>query len=421
MKVKWIRYNRKKVFIGLFLFLVLVGLTFGYAFVTTKLTIDGIANVKDAKWDIHFTNLQAITGSVTPEEDPTVTNTSVTFSAKVDEPGDFYGFTVDVTNQGTINAEIGNISVTPDFSAIDYIDATVAYDDDTPIAMGDILVAGKSKTIKVLLSYKDGLDDSLYPTTDQEFTVTVSLNYIQHVGYVPSFAADSWSKIKENVMTDKSIYDVGDTKTVKMDMNGDNIKETYKVRVANNTTPSVCSTSGYSQTACGFVVEFQEIVGTHRMNETGTNAGGYIETEMVLYLNDEFYNKLPNDLQSAIIPTYPIVSGSSNNSTSADITAADTTKNKIYLLSTREIGLDAEYDNRKDVTRDTRTLDYYELNNNDDARIKKDLNGTAGIWWKRTVTKHNDTNFASVSTVGRPRGNGAENPYGVSPAFRLAE
>lgn len=186
MKIKRLRYNRRKVFLGLFLFLSLLGITVGYALITTKLTIDGVATVKDAKWDVHFTNFQAMSGSVAPVTNPTITNTDVTFSAKLDAPGDFYGFTIDVTNQGTINADIGSFTLTPDFSNIAYLDATIVYNDDTPVQTGDVLPANKTKRIKVKLEYKDGIDESLYPSVNQIHNVTLSLDYEQYTGVIAS-------------------------------------------------------------------------------------------------------------------------------------------------------------------------------------------------------------------------------------------
>lgn len=182
MKKKRLRYSRKRIFIGLFLFLFLVGIGLGYALVTTKLEIDGIVHVKDARWNVHFANFQEITGSVNPISDPTVSGTSINFSAMVTNPGDFYGFTIDVTNQGTINANISSLLFTPDFSDIDYIDSTFEYSNGIQIDEGDVLAAGKTKTIKVILEYKDDLNAELYPITDQSFNVDISLNYEQYVG-----------------------------------------------------------------------------------------------------------------------------------------------------------------------------------------------------------------------------------------------
>ena len=139
-----------------------------------------------------------------------------------------------------------------------------------------------------------------------------------------------------------------------MDMNDDSTPESYTVRLANTSTPEVCSTEGYSQTACGTVIEFVDIAGTYVWNVANTAAGGWKNSAIASYLNSDFYNKLPSDLKAVMKPTYPIVSGSCNDNNSPDITVEDTNLNKLYLLSAREVGYDLSTDNKKNVITDTK-------------------------------------------------------------------
>ena len=72
-----------------------------------------------------------------------------------------------------------------------------------------------------------------------------------------SFSDDSWDTIAANVKAGRGeMYEVGDTKEVTLSgaVNG-----TFTVRVANTSTPKECKGAGFSQTACGFVVEFEDI------------------------------------------------------------------------------------------------------------------------------------------------------------------
>ena len=96
--------------------------------------------------------------------------------------------------------------------------------------------------------------------------------------YVPqpkSFAEDTWETIAEN--TSSNVYNVGDTRRVLID------NKPYTVRIANKSTPPECNDSNFSQTACGFVVEFADIVEKRRMNPTNTNVGGWEASEMRTY------------------------------------------------------------------------------------------------------------------------------------------
>ena len=245
--------------------------------------------------------------------------------------------------------------------------------------------------------------------------------YAKYVNLCEAFENDNWDTIVSNINNDSNYYPIACEKEVLIDMDDDETPESYTVRLANTSTPEVCSVDGYSQTACGTVIEFVDIVTTKSMNSTSTNAGGWKETEMVTYLNSDFYNKLPSSLQSVIIPTYPIVSGSGSGGVSENITAEDTTKNKIYLLSKREVGSFTDYDNKSNVTRDTRTLDYYVTYNTDNDRIKKNLSGNSVDWWLRSASLRNSSSIHCVSSYGYSYYNytSASSVMGVAPAFRI--
>ena len=447
MKKKRLRYSRKRTFVGLFLFLFLIGIVIGYASVTTKLEIDGIIHVKDARWDVHFANFQTINGSVSPTVEPSISGTSISFAAKVNEPGDFYGFTIDIVNQGTINADVSSFSLTPDFNSIDYIDAEVSYINGESIVNNDILVAGTTKRIKVILRYKDGLDENLYPITDQSFNVSLTLNYEQNTDYVPNFQNDSWTTIKANVLKDKKNYPIGATKTFEMDLNGDNINETYTLRVANNTTPSECNQNGFSKTACGFVLEFQNIISMHKMNlytdgllNGNGNKGGWEYSDLRAYLNSTIYvldntdysttgvyDKLPSNIKNSIIST-TVVSGYGQNDLSNTIVI-----DNLYLLSTHEVWLDEDDDLNNGIDYcdnsygNTRQLDYYReanvttLSGKYTLAIKSDLNNVNSDVWLRSARLDADDSFFFIGNDGYWYACTSYNIKGVSPAFRIAE
>lgn len=89
-----------------------------------------------------------------------------------------------------------------------------------------------------------------------------------------TFATDTWEEIANNVKSgNASKYRVGSEKEVEIG------GKSYTVRVANNTTPEECTREDFSQTACGFVVEFVDILMTGSMNSTSTNVGGWSSTE----------------------------------------------------------------------------------------------------------------------------------------------
>ena len=181
------------------------------------------------------------------------------------------------------------------------------------------------------------------------FNGKVVVNY--EVPKPKTFAEDTWETIAEN--TSSNVYNVGDTKTVLID------NKPYTVRIANKSTPAKCNDNdlNFSQTACGFVVEFVDIVEKRAMNSTNTNVGGWPATEMRTYANGEFLNKLPEDLRNVIINT-KVISGHGNTTGEENFPSED----KIYLLSAHEVYEDgtgypvSTYDSAWDKTRQ---LDYY--------------------------------------------------------------
>ena len=260
--------------------------------------------------------------------------------------------------------------------------------------------------------------DSSY-TTEYDFDSLVKSKmtlYAKYKDLCDGFSIDSWSTIATNLSNDSDYYAVGCERKVAIDMDEDGEDESYTVRLVNTSTPESCSEEGYSQTACGIVIEFADIVDKRKMNNTNTNNGGWASTDMVTWLNSDFYNKLPSDLQNSIIPTYPIISGSGSSNNSPAITQADINKNKIYLLSLREVGRSNGNDYANSLTYG-RTLDYY--NSINYIRYKKDINGNINYWWLRTAYGYNNTFFTYINNKGTESSISATNVYGVAPAFRI--
>ena len=234
----------------------------------------------------------------------------------------------------------------------------------------------------------------------------------------PDFATDSWSTIIANVKAGYgSEYAVGSTKEIDMGTYG-----THTLRVANTSTPSECSTTGFSQSACGFVLEFADIITTHNMNplkrpidDYGYSEGGWPASSMYTFVNEDIYNLLPSVLKGAIIDTVTI-SGYGEKDTS-NFTSTD----KLYLLAPKEIytNWSNSYDTAKDLTR---TLDYYTsigvTTDNYSGAIKK--TGTSALWWwlRSADSSSNDT-FYCVKSNGDWCYDDPNATNGVSPAFRL--
>ncbi len=281
--------------------------------------------------------------------------------------------------------------------------------EDGVIFKDDIIKTGESATYFLWL-YLDETTPNDAQKTYFVGNIDVDGEFIPKVNPV-SFATDSWETIitavKENNI---SKYNVGDTKTIDMGTYG-----THTLRIANKSTPSECSTEGFSQTACGFVLEFQDIITTSKMNTAYSNTGGWNNAEMNTFINNNIYNALPNELKEIIIDTIVVSSYGKND------TANFTTTNKLYLLAPKEIYTD--YAETTDTAKDlTRILDYYKekrVTMNSYANAIKYNNSTATWWWLRNVPSSNSGNFFGVNVTGILNNNYAHFVGGVSPAFRI--
>ncbi len=285
---------------------------------------------------------------------------------------------------------------------------TTAVSDSEVMFEGSTSLVGGAGT-----KYNSSYTDKTYARIDGG---TSNPGYFTDVVDKPSaFSTDSWSTIISSVKANnKRGYKVGDTKEIDLGTYG-----THTLRIANTSTPSECSTTGFSQSACGFVLEFADIITTNTMNDRASNLNGWPVTEIHTIINANVYNALPSDLRSVIIDTTTI-SGHGSRSGETNFTSTD----KLYLLSTAEIWAQGSsntisYDTARDVTRQ---LDYYKnlgtSTSNYSGAIKKDGTITSD-WWLRSARSSSGGGFYYVSANGSSNSSTAISTKGVSPAFRI--
>lgn len=173
----------------LILLFLLACITLGYAFVSTTLKIDGQANVLKQTWNVYWDEPVVTKGSIknTP---PTVTqdsgdpaNTKLVWTVDFTTPGEFYEFTMEAVNAGTIDAMISNIDK-GNTSIPEYINYSVTYFDGTIPTNGDVLK--KRNEVDTRLKYKvrvyfdeDKVTNDDLDGIDKSYTFTVSIHYSQ--------------------------------------------------------------------------------------------------------------------------------------------------------------------------------------------------------------------------------------------------
>ena len=183
--------NKKKTTIYVTLLIVVACLTIGYALLSTTLNILGNTTVSGNTWDIHWENVQVTEGSTTENtKEAVITSpTQVEFIISLDKPGDFYEFTVDAVNEGTIDGMIDVISTnvyqsngtTPTTlpSAITY---SITYDDDTSVEQHHMLAADSYETYKIRVEYRRDIENSELLTSNQTYVMKIQVTYEQADG-----------------------------------------------------------------------------------------------------------------------------------------------------------------------------------------------------------------------------------------------
>ncbi len=286
----------------------------------------------------------------------------------------------------------------------------------TEMVTGEFPASDKDQTItfNLIIQFPDNNDNQ-----DSEKGKTINGKIVVNdTPKATTFANDSWETIATIVQNGQlDAYPVGSEKEVEID--GTN----YTVRVANNTTPDECSGTDFSQTACGFVVEFVDIVEERQINLTNTNVGGWEVSDIRTYLNDldeysssGFLNKLPIELREVIIDT-KVISGHGSTTNEENFQTFD----KLYLLSPHEVWYNKS--SRDSAYYDTRQLDYYMnrkvyTNSNYEESIKQ-YNNSNNSWWLRSAVSDNSLNYFWVKRQGNMDNNSANVLAGIAPAFRI--
>lgn len=125
------------------------------------------------------------------------------------------------------------------------------------------------------------------------------------------------------------------------------------------------------------------------MNALCTNVGGYESSDMARYLDTEFFELLPDDLQAVI---------------------KERRGHKLWLFSRKEVfGENGRYECPEDDVH----IPYYQ---NAENRVKT-RNGDTDWWWLASPSSANSTCFCLVTSFGGSNYYNASYTFGVAPGF----
>ncbi len=184
--------NRKYIILVALSLLIVIG----YAALTSNIDIDGSTKIKGNSWDIHFENVVLNSGNVKIDDtdsEAIITendNTKVTYKVSLKKPGDFYEFTVDAKNDGSIDGMVNLTTSMVGFGENDpveitennlpsYLKYSVTYNNNSPIEKYHELKAGALETYKIRVEFDKELENADLPENDIDLAFSFDVEYIQ--------------------------------------------------------------------------------------------------------------------------------------------------------------------------------------------------------------------------------------------------
>lgn len=174
--------NRKIMYcILIFVLVAVFTMTLAYAALSVALNISGSAKITASNWDIHLENPKVKSGSISNTL-PTINNNTIDFKVSFNGIGQYYEFTVDIVNEGTIDAMIDEVIKTPELTEAQskFIKYEISYVNGDSITEKHKLQASSKVPIKVRIEFRSDIDNAEdLPTSAFSLSLSISLTYTQ--------------------------------------------------------------------------------------------------------------------------------------------------------------------------------------------------------------------------------------------------
>ena len=183
------RYKYKKKNRIMLLLILVIGISVGYSLLSSNLKIDGYSGINKNTWDIHWNSesIQTASGSVTPKEAAHVDqedNKSVSFDVELELPGDFYEFTLDAKNYGSIDGAVDKVIIKfyddndEEIETLPpYINYSFTYNDGTPIEDNKVIKQNESEKYKMRVEFDRNAKE--IPTNPTPIKPVIDVDYEQ--------------------------------------------------------------------------------------------------------------------------------------------------------------------------------------------------------------------------------------------------
>ena len=173
--------RRLQLFILLVLVCLIGTMTIAYAILSVTLNINGNAEVTAASWDIHLDNIKVTSGSVNNASISITSPTTATFSIELITPGDFYEFTIDVVNDGSIDAMIDGVTKMSMLteSQSKYLNYIVEYQNGESINTKQLVSKNSRVRLKVRIEFRNDISPLDLPMQEETLNLAFTVNYVQ--------------------------------------------------------------------------------------------------------------------------------------------------------------------------------------------------------------------------------------------------
>ena len=238
-------------------------------------------------------------------------------------------------------------------------------------------------------------------TENGEMTYTCSQCgdiYIESLPTKDTFNNMSWFDIStvSEAGEAANYFNVGDEKELTIG------SETYHVQILGFAHDDKSDGTGKT----GITVGLKEVMTTPaKIKDTNTNVGGWKDSKIRTYVNNDVYNALPSDLQTVVKPVDKKTS-EGNKSTNVTITS-----DKLFLLSEVEIFGKVKYSANGEGSQ-------YQYFTDGGSKIKY-KSGSSYWWWERSPNVNGNYNCCNVSRNGDANSSNASNSNGVVFGFSI--
>lgn len=185
------KYNKRRFKTILLIVLLLLGMSIGYSYINRSINEEGTFYVKNNTWDVHWDNLVVSEGSIKGDQVPIEAHilgdtTKVEYSIILKNPGEYYEFTLDTVNAGSIDAMIDRINTTiyeidgkTEKELPNYLEYEFTYVDGEQLLKRQALNSNKKDRLKVRITFKEDIQEEDLPSVDETLVIKQELTYVQ--------------------------------------------------------------------------------------------------------------------------------------------------------------------------------------------------------------------------------------------------